>query len=532
MKRFLLPALMAALVLLACGTDATFEEASPLSVIPERAMIAVVLNDPAGMVINIDGYIEDGAPILGEKLLENLICEQLDVSCLDSMTSRYGFDPSGQVVFWMESAMPSSMGMAVSATDFPLFISLMEEMGVEFTLEEPLGDHAVYSMDGENGTMFLACVRGVALMAMSSAKLEVLIADLSNEVTVEVFPTSLSMKFNLSMIGPMAAAQMPMARMMMMQGMAADSTMPAFVPAIMDVYMDGIEVFLTQADIMELSLIAGPEDFVFKKKITFVSGSELAELLVPSSYIDMIQHITQGDMATVRFRMPQEIAYSITKAFTEVFTEGLSDNILQFWASMASNGAVSIYSDDLIHMVAAYQVSTDVTIEDIAASYSEYLDVIMPFLDQNEELANSFSFQDNGIVQVDGTDFYYLSVTIAPDSTENMNFDYWMTVHDGALLLETSPNPDILLSIVSGDYIPAELAGTGEMAGEMSLAGYMNMIMAFSPNGMDIPELGSDVIFSWDGGYGDGEIFSEMSMNGRDAVATGFAFFGLISAMQ
>lgn len=532
MKRFLLPALMAALVFMACGTDATFEEASPLSVIPERAMIAVVLNDPAGMVINIDRYIDGGAPILGVNLLENLICEQLDISSLDSMTSRYGFDPSGQVVFWMESAMPSSMGMAISAPDFPLFISLMEEMGVEFTLEEPLGDHSVYSVDGKNGTMFLAGVRGVALMAMSSAKLEVLIADLSNEVTFEVLPASLSMKFNLSMIGPMAAAQMPMARMMMMQGMAADTTMPPFVPAIMDVYMDGIEAFLTQADVLELSLIAGPEDFVLKKRITFISGTELAELLVPSSDLDMIQYITQGDMATVRFRMPQEIAYSITKAFTEVFTEELNDNILQFWASMASNGAVSIYGDDFIHMVAAYQVSADVTIEDIAASYSEYLDVIMPFIDQNEEMANSFSFQDNGIVQVDGTDFYSLSITIVPDSTANMSFDYWMTVHDGALLLETSPHPDILLSIVSGDYIPAELEGTGEMAGEMSLAGYMNMIMAFSPNGMDIPELGSDVIFSWNGGYGDGEIFGEMSMNGRDAVATGFAFFGLISAMQ
>ncbi|MCK5130951.1 MAG: hypothetical protein KAR40_02230 [Candidatus Sabulitectum sp.] len=532
MKRFLLPALLAVLIITACGGGGVAEEASPLSVLPERAMISIVLNDPAGMVRNIDGYIEEGAPVLGVNLLENLICEQLDVSSLDSMPARYGFDPSGPVVFWMESAMPQSMGMAVSAPDFPLFVSLMEEMEVELANEEPLGGVAVYSMDAENGTMYLAGVRGVALMTMSSAKLETLISCLAPDVSDEVAPTSLTMKINLSMIGPMAAAQMPMARMMMMQGMAADTTMPSFVPAIIDVYMDGIEAFLTQADMLELTFITGPEDFVMRKKISFVPGTDLAEILVHTSGTNMLDYLTQGDLATVRFRMPEEIAFEITKAFTEVFTTELSEDMLHFWASMASNGAVSIYDDDFIHMVAAYEVTADISIEDIAVMYSEYLGVIMPYIEQNEEMANSFNFQDNGIIQIDGVDFFSLTMIILPDSAASITFDYWMTVHDGALLLETAPEPAVLLNIVSGDYISAELEGTGEMAGEMSLAGYLNMVMAMSPDGMDIPELGSDVVLTWDGTFADGEAVSEMSMDGSDAVATGFAFFGMIAAMQ
>lgn len=532
MKLYLLPVLFIALLLTGCDTDTPTDVASPLSVVPENAMITVILNDPAEMIRNIDGYIEEGAPLLGVSLLENLICAQLGISSLDSIPGKYGFNPSGQIAFWMESAMPTSMGMAVSAPDFPLFISLMEEMGLELTAEEPLSGAAVYSVDVENGTLYLTGVQGVALMAMSSMKLEALISALSSDASIQVPSASLTMNFNLSMIGPMAAAQMPMARMMMMQGMATDSTMPVFVTAIMDVYMDGIEAFLTQADALEITFIADTEDFVMNKRISFVPGTPLADMLVPLSGDDMLSHITQGDMATVSYRMPEEIAYEVTKAFSEVFTTELSDEMLHFWASLASNGAVSIYNDDFIHMVAAYEVTSDVSIEDIASMYAEYLGIVMPFIQQNPDINDSFNFQDNGIVSINGSDFYSMSMTILPDSTASMNFDYWMTIHDGALLLETAEEPVILLSIISGDYIPAELEGTGEMVGEMSLAGYMNMVMAMSPNGMDIPEIGSDVVFFWDGTYINGGISGTMSMDGSDAVAAGFAFAGLIAATQ
>jgi hypothetical protein len=533
MKRLVLPALFTALALVACGTDPV-EVASPLSVIPERAMISIVLNDPAGMVRNIDGYIEEGAPILGEKLLENIICGQLEVPSLDSVQVRYGFNPSGQIAFWMQSAMPQSMAMAVSVPDFPLFISFLEEMGVEFSVEDSVNGTAVYSMESEGGTMYMAGVNGVALMAMSTAKLEALISDsgLSSDVSVQMPETSLFLQFNLSMIGPMAVAQMPMARMMITQRMAADTTMPCFVPAIMEVYMDGIEAFLTQADMLELTLITGEEDFVARKRISFLPDTYLAEMSMDHQERDMLGSITSGDVATVRFQMPGEMVFDISKAFTEVFIPEADEEMIRLWSEMASNGAVAIYNGSFFHVVSAYQIEEETTVEDFARLYSEYLEMLFPALEESMGVSSFFTVQDNGLIEVNGTDFYSMSVTVAADSTGIMDFNYWLTVDDGTLLLEIASQPDILLSIVSGDYTPAVLESDGEMAGEASLTGYIKLIMSMSPDGVDIPEIDSDVIIRWNGNYTDGAMSGEMVIDGSDAVATGFAFFGLIAATQ
>lgn len=528
MKKVLFPALLAMMLVAACGEQPT-EQANPLSLVPENAMVVVTLNDPAGVVRNIDGYIEGGAPILGAKMLENLICEQLAISSLDSMPVRYGFDPSGLVVFWMESAMPNSMGMAVSAPDLPLFLSLMEEMGAVFTDEEPVNGNPVYSIDTGDGTVYITGSQGVAIMTMSAAKIETLLGELSDQ-SFDVAPTSFTLHLNLSMIGPMVAGQMPMARTLMMQGLAEDPTMPDFIPGIMDVYMDGIQLVLTEADKMTVTMVVGPEDFVITKDVTFIEGSELAGMLVSPGGRDMLELVPAGDVATVRFRMPTDIAFGITKAFTDVFTQEIPEENLQFWSSMSSNVAMSLYDDGPMHFVAAYELSGDISIEEIAAMYSEYMSLFSDMFDNFGEMEDFFTIVDNGMIQIDGVDFYSMSMSIAVDSVSSMSFNYWMTVYDGALLLETAEQPEMLLSVVSGEFVSAELAGTGDMAGEMSLAGYLSMIMAFSPNGMDLPEIGSDVLIRWDGGFDNGAIHVVMTMNGRDAVATGFAFFGLLSA--
>lgn len=531
MRKMVLPALLAALLLGGCGQGEP-EQANPLSLVPENAMMAFVLNDPAGIVRNIDGYIEDGAPALGTSMLENLICEQLEITSLDSMATRFGFDASGQIVVFMESAMPQSMVIAVSAPDLPLFLSLMEELGAEFADEEPLNGQPVYSIDTENGNLLITGSAGVAVMTLSAATLESAVGELSADAALDIDPASLYMKFNMAMIGPMAAGQMPMARMMMMQGFAEDPEMPSFVPAIMDVYMDGIEIFLTQADMVEVTLTVGPEDFTVKKNVTFLEGSNLAELFdAPVQGRDMLELVPQGTVATVRFRMEQEILYHITAAFSEVFTDEISEETLQFWASLASNAAFSMYSDQFMHMVAAYELQGDITVDQIAEMYREYMNSFTTVFSESPDMAEAFSMVDNGVVQVDGADFYSVTMDITTDSTTSMSFNYWMTIHDGALLLETGPAPDLLLSIISGDYQAAVVTGTGDNAGEMSLAGYFALVMSFSPQGMELPEINSDVIIHWDGGAENGAIHGEMTLNGRDALATGYSFAGIILAL-
>ncbi|MEA3266293.1 MAG: hypothetical protein U9P42_05050, partial [Candidatus Fermentibacteria bacterium] len=71
MKRFILAAMLTAMLLTSCGSDVDSEQASSLSVVPDRAIVSIVVSDPAGMVRNIDGYIENGVPAMGANVLEN-----------------------------------------------------------------------------------------------------------------------------------------------------------------------------------------------------------------------------------------------------------------------------------------------------------------------------------------------------------------------------------------------------------------------------------------------------------------------------
>ena len=531
MKNNLLVVLFVVLIFVGCGTkEPTTENANPLSVLPENVMVSIIINNSTGMVNNIDGYIEEGAAVIGQNFLENLICTELHISSFDSIPVNYGIDPSGQIVFWMENATPQSMGLAASAPDFDLFITVLEDLGQEVVTEEPINDVVVYSVNTDNGTKYLAGNNGVALVAASLSKLEEMLTNLSTDQVFELAPTSLTINVNLAMIGPMAAAQMPMAKMMMMQGMASDTTMPDFVPAMMDVYMDGFEAILTQADQLEFTLITGSEEFVMKKRVSFLPETELATMFVATEAQDMLPFITQGDIATVRYQMPEELTFTISKAFSEVFTTEISDEMIGFWSEITANGAMSLFSGDFVHMVAAYETDGSVTLEQIAEMFSEYFDAILPILQQNEEMAAAFSIQDNGIVQIDGFDFYSISMNILSDSEVDFNFDYWITIHDGVMLLETAEHPGILLDIISGGYTPADLPGTGAMAGEMSLAGYLGMVMSLNQDGMELPEIDSDVIISWDSYCEDGVVYNEMSFDGSDAVATGFVFAGLIGS--
>jgi len=317
---------------------------------------------------------------------------------------------------------------------------------------------------------------------------------------------------------------------MMMQGFNEDPTMPDFLPGIMDVYMDGIEMVLTQADRMTVTMEIGPEDFTVRKHVSFTEGSQLAEMLVPVGGRDMLELLPAGDLATVRFRMPGEMAYGITSAFMNVFAADFPEDNMRFWASMAGNAGVALYRDYPLHLVAAYEMPGEVSLEEIAATYTEYTEIVTSMFDDMPEVDGMFTMEDRGVVQLDGVDYYSMSMSIEADTLTSMNFDYWMTVHDGALLIEMAPEPMLLPGVVSGNYDPASLEASGDMAGEMSLAGYISMIMAFSPAGADLPEVGSDVIIRWNGGFENGSINMEMTLNGADALATGFALFGLLSA--
>ena len=77
----------------------------------------------------------------------------------------------------------------------------------------------------------------------------------------------------------------------------------------------GFEAILTQADQLEFTLITGSEEFVIKNRVSFLPETELATMFVATEAEDMLPFITQGDIATVRYQMPEELTFTISKAF-------------------------------------------------------------------------------------------------------------------------------------------------------------------------------------------------------------------------
>ncbi|PIE53191.1 hypothetical protein CSA37_02280 [Candidatus Fermentibacteria bacterium] len=528
MKKLLSAAVFTVLLVFGCGEEQSVP-ADPLSLVPEDAMIVIVLNDPAGIVRNIDGYIEDGVPAMGASMLENRICSQLEIASLDSMPSRYGLDPFGKMVFFMDNTMSQSIIFAVSSPDLTSFMTLMEKFGAEFQADQAIDSNPVYSIENGDGTMFITGLNGVAVIATDRTELESIIGKLSAETAIEVDPASLYMKYNMAMIGPLVMGQMPMARMLMKQSVQEEPAVPLYLPEIMDVYMDGLEVFLSQTDMVEITLSIGAEDIILRKNVVFTEGSDLAAAVVPGQERNMLQMIPMGDLANIRFSVPEEMSYQIARAGTGIFASDVPEETIRFWASLASSGGTAVYSDaEYLHQVSAFNLPEEYTIQDVSEMYRDYFSYLIPAISRDEEFARYFSITDNGIVQIDGCDFYNISMEINEETS--MQFNYWITVNERTLLLETGNSPDRLISVINGSYQPAEVAGTGPMAGEISLAGYMELITAFTPGVMDIPEINHDLIIRWDGDYGDGSVQSEIVMNGRDASAAGFALFEALSS--
>ncbi len=129
--------------------------------------------------------------------------------------------------------------------------------------------------------------------------------------------------------------------------------------------------------------------------------------------------------------MPEEMAMGITSAFTGVFLPDPPEGSMEFWSSLASNAAVSMFSDGPMHMVAAYELTGQETLADIAGMYGDYMDVFQDLFSGNASMEGAFVITEGEIVQVDGVDLYTTSMEITQDPDTRMAFTYWMTVHQG-----------------------------------------------------------------------------------------------------
>lgn len=480
--------LLAALILILVPGCGRREPASPLSLLPDNPLVAVVVVEPVSAVRNIDGYVAAGAPLLGTGLVENALAEILGIEGMDDLSS-VGLDPEGSIVFWMESMMPQSMAMAVSVSDFSGFLELLSRLGLDFQPGQALNGLEVYQAASENGTVYAAESRGVALLSMSRNRLSSMSEALAPAEAGE--PGSLRFSMNIGMIGPMAASQLPM----LARQTALEADMPGIAEDFIDLYFEATAAFLTQTLLGEARMVFSPDDVSIVQTVVFREGSDLAEMLVPPSTPSLLSRIPAGDVLSMQMRVPRRITTLLMEKLCEVTGLNLGPETTELWADMSSSAAMSIFREGHMSFIIAYQMPPGADLESVTLAMSEMTAEAMALLPS--ELDDTVMFSALEAVEVQGVSMKTFTFTLVPPETDefptdSMVFSYWYAQHDGLFLVESGEEPLRILSVVSGEYEPASgiegLTGEGVFSYAMDIGGYFELIRQFSPDDIPLPD--------------------------------------------
>ena len=473
------------LALSGCGRQ---EPASPLSLLPENAMVSVVLTQPVAAVRNMDAYIASGAPFLGTGVVENAAVGYLEVESLDDLDSL-GIDPEGAIVFWMESMMPQSMSMAVSVTDFPAFLSLLGRIGLEFVPGQPLDKLEVFQAPYENGTIYAAESRGVAILTMTRNKLSTMAEALGPDPSVDIPPASIFSSVNIAMVGPMAASQLPM----IAQTATMDSEIPPFAQNFLNLYFDAAVVFLNQTERYDMTLTFGADSINIKQIVVFKEGSDLARLVVTPSNPSLLDRIPAGQVMSAQVKMPPELTGIILSSVYEAIGMNLDPAALATWTEMSGCAAMSFFSDGFMRFMAVYNMPADADLASMSVMIMDMAAQSQSFLPP--EMAGMITYSPTESTVIEGVEFMTTRFTVLMPPEEgipdSLAITYWFASDDGLFFVETGDVPAGILQALSGDFSPAAdipgLTGDGMFSYAMEIGGYLGMIRQFSPEDISLP---------------------------------------------
>jgi len=210
----------------------------------------------------------------------------------------------------------------------------------------------VFQAPSENGTIFVAESRGVAIMAMTRNKLSEMAQALEPEAAHEVPPASLYSSVNIAMIGPMAASQIPM----IAQAAATDAEMPAFAGNLMTLYFDAAVVVLNQTDRAEVILTFGPETITADQTVLFKEGSDLARLVVTPDSPSLLDRIPAGQVMSAQVKMPPELTGIVMNSIYQAIGFEIDPAVADIWTEMSSCAAMSFFSDGFMRFMAVYSM--------------------------------------------------------------------------------------------------------------------------------------------------------------------------------
>jgi hypothetical protein len=533
---------VALLVIVSCGGGPA-EPVSALAVMPEDPLVAMAVSDPVAVVSNIDGYIAEGIPMLGDNFLGTALSAAAGVDDLETLMTDWGLDPHGTTVFFMEAMTPATIGLASGATDPGLFVTSLEAQGVTFTDSDPIEGVDVKSAAIPSGNLFVAGDRGLLLVAGSRSTLTSMLGRLdpgNGASPVELGPATFYFCMQLGSIGPMAAAQIEMVRPQVLSEMAQNGG-PGNEMAIrmIDLYFDAISLFLTQTQSVESRVVIGPEEIECESVIDFVPGSDLAAVLTaPVEINDLTDHVPDGDIIMARASLPPELTIAVVNAVTGAMGLEYPSDALETYAEWSKNTAVSVLADDagtMLHVVAVYALPEGVGLEQVRDIYQSQIDFTRAMMagmgGMMDMTLGDQVYMDRDFMVFDMTMNTGAIMAGNPEIPEGaipeMDYTVWMTVADGLLWLEMADQPEVVTQLIEGTWTGGlasdapvfEGTGHAQMVASFNLDGYLRMIAGFMGGQIDLSALPVNPV--WINGWvesmpEDSRLVEHCSLSGMD----------------
>ena len=505
MRYLFLATATALLALSACGGQEPAETgpADPARAVPDGALMYLALEDPAAILGQVDAYMAEGAPALGEGVASEWVLEALDCASFDEVSTRYGLDPHGRLIVF-QKGMGNSFGLVVGVTDETAVWANLEQLGLQLQDGEPLDGQPVKTVAlGGGFQMQMAVKRGVLMGAVSRPGLSEMVGLLDSSRASgpipELEPATVYMGMDLAAVAPILSAQMPMIRQQVMAGMEqSEEGPPEAVRDMMGLYFDAFAVILEQTSAVEWYMTLGPEKATSRMVAEFVPGSDLERLMAPVEVEDLSDMIPAGEVMVARADMNPELGREVTRAFAEGLGFEADSAVMAIAEAFSTSSAFSMMAPsegNPFHMVAVYHVGTEETLDEIGEGVASMVSFASSMLE-----GMPVELTEPEIVEIDGREYLTYGENVAMPAPEEgggteFSMTFWLTLQDGYLYLESAPEPVVLPQLLDGVWDGVTVAGSGrldypadyEMAFAMNVGAYMGTIMALSPESSDIP---------------------------------------------
>lgn len=515
MKAIAVLSIVLAALLTACGAQPEQEggsSVSSLDILPENTLFSMAVVNPAAVISSLDGYAS-GVAILGENSISGWIFSALDCADLSEVESKLGIDVNGNLVFFMESMMPQSIGAALTLSNPDTFWA---NIGITPEAGEPLEGYEVSKIAVDFGYIYFCYTDGLLLGAGSRAGLQSMLVNIDGNLPANLpgIPDgSFYMFTNIESFGPMISSQLAMMKPQILSEMTSDDNVDVeLTQNIMSMYFDAVTLVLNETKSMSFVLSFEPEYITGLSSIEFVPGSSLDQYVIPVEIEDLTGMIPAGNVAVGRINLdPSTSTAAMNAVFSAMGIEDVPQSMIDFWAQTTSNTAMSMTIDanNPMHIVAVYEMPEGTSLEDVKDAYDIQFSMLSEVMEMPGLTLSGVQYADYEGLEWITFGMNMDMAAMQPDSvvnsiplSESVAWTAWMIVQDGILYLEMAPEPLIVPQLLDGTY-QGEIAGempemqnfssSSEMAMLINITGYANMIIAMS--GLELPPIDAEPVW-------------------------------------